>query len=109
AASPTWRATWPVSTPPSSPNSRRPIVSTKLSHERVSDKRLASLRDGLNVWTSAGRSSQPQIDADICAALTELQQRRAADGDVHRCFMCAQPFKAGQMVLPDVNEGLGHR
>lgn len=27
----------------------------------------------------------------------------------HRCFICNQPFKDGELVLPDVTEGLGHR
>lgn len=31
------------------------------------------------------------------------------DDDAHRCFICSQPLKAGEMVLPDVEEGLGHR
>jgi len=31
------------------------------------------------------------------------------DDDAHRCFICDQPFKSGEMVLPDVEEGLGHR
>lgn len=25
------------------------------------------------------------------------------------CFICAEPIKAGELVLPDVSEGLGHR
>jgi hypothetical protein len=29
--------------------------------------------------------------------------------DEHCCFICEQPFKAGDMVLQDVTEGLGHR
>ena len=29
--------------------------------------------------------------------------------DIHRCFICEMPFKAGELVLPDVEEGLGHR
>ena len=29
--------------------------------------------------------------------------------EIHRCFICGEPFKAGEMVLPDVTEGLGHR
>jgi hypothetical protein len=29
--------------------------------------------------------------------------------DIHRCFICEQPFKAGELVLQDVTEGLGHR
>lgn len=29
--------------------------------------------------------------------------------DEHCCFICEQPFKAGEMVLQDVTEGLGHR
>ena len=37
----------------------------------------------------------------------EAWNRRA--DDVERCFICDKPLKAGEMVLPDVNEGLGHR
>lgn len=29
--------------------------------------------------------------------------------ETHRCFICAEPFKEGEMVLPDTTEGLGHR
>ena len=29
--------------------------------------------------------------------------------DIHRCFICGKPFKAGELVLHDVTEGLGHR
>lgn len=27
----------------------------------------------------------------------------------HRCFICGQPFRPGEMVLMDITEGLGHR
>lgn len=29
--------------------------------------------------------------------------------EAERCFICNEPFKAGEMVLSDVTEGLGHR
>lgn len=31
------------------------------------------------------------------------------DAKPHSCFICAEPFKAGELVLPDTTEGLGHR
>jgi quinol monooxygenase YgiN len=42
----------------------------------ITDARLASLIAGLNTWTSAGRSHQPEIDMDLCCALMELQRLR---------------------------------
>lgn len=30
------------------------------------------------------------------------------DATVEACFICDEPFKPGDMVLPDVTEGLGH-
>lgn len=30
------------------------------------------------------------------------------DDEVETCFICKVPFKTGDMVLPDVTEGLGH-
>ncbi len=45
----------------------------------------------------------------VAAFSSSLMERRVAQGDAHRCFICNEPFQAGQMVLPDVNEGLGHR
>jgi hypothetical protein len=29
--------------------------------------------------------------------------------DTHRCFICNEPFKAGELVLQDETEGLCHR
>ncbi|MCL8385811.1 hypothetical protein [Xanthobacter aminoxidans] len=32
-----------------------------------------------------------------------------AQGETLKCFICREPILKGQMVLPDINEGLGHR
>lgn len=33
----------------------------------------------------------------------------AERNDEHCCFICEKPFRAGEMVLQDATEGLGHR
>lgn len=38
-----------------------------------------------------------------------LAAGEAAAAELHRCFICDKPFRAGELVLPDINEGLGHR
>lgn len=40
---------------------------------------------------------------------TETTGSFESDEELHRCFICNQVFQAGEMVLMDVNEGLGHR
>lgn len=42
----------------------------------VSDARITDLINGLNVWTKAGRSNQPELDMDLAEALTELLAHR---------------------------------
>lgn len=47
----------------------------------------------------------------VALALAEIERvdrLEEEQGDVHKCFICDQPFKAGEMVLPS-EDGLGHR
>ncbi|MCX5516177.1 hypothetical protein [Kaistia algarum] len=43
------------------------------------------------------------------AAINGIPRRPGASPNIHRCFICAEPFRRGEMVLPDIDEGLGHR
>lgn len=47
----------------------------------------------------SGESAPPPSAAKSPGAYLEL----------HRCFICTDPFRRGEMVLPDAIEGLGHR
>lgn len=37
-----------------------------------------------------------------------IKGENAGHGDEEICFACGKPFVEGQLVLPDVNEGLMH-
>lgn len=39
---------------------------------------------------------------------TDTLREAVADDDTPTCFICLQPFKAGDMVLPDMSGEVGH-
>lgn len=57
-------------------------------------------------WSALKSLTQGEVRAVVAEALST---RLNAHHEVHRCFICDQPFLPGEMVLSDVNEGLGHR
>ncbi len=81
----------------------------------LSDERLREIAKDTSVYFGATRY-------EGAAMARELLSRRASphgeagatvkplsDDERERCFICLKPFVEGDMVLPDVTEGLGHR
>lgn len=63
-------------------------------------------------WKPTGyRRDLVKAGALILAEIERLDRAapHAGKENVERCFICGEPFKPGDMVLPDINEGLGHR
>jgi len=60
-----------------------------------------------DTYKAARDAAQADYDQRIMAAVEPAAIHQ--DDDVQRCFICAEPFKLGDMVLPDRDEGLGHR
>lgn len=63
-------------------------------------------------WKPSTRRRDLVKAAALLIAEIERLDRVAHPADKEdgaRCFICGEPFKPGDMVLPDINEGLGHR
>jgi len=80
---------------------RRDMLNALLAPNPIAAARLARLSN-----------SEPDVEGrlpfDVVFWVSEIAEQLGIK-PVHKCFICARPFRAGELVLPDITEGLGHR
>lgn len=80
---------------------RRDMLNALLAPNTIAAAKLARM-------SGAEPDIEGQLPFDVVFWVSEVAEQ-AGIKPVHKCFICAQPFRAGAMVLHDITEGLGHR